>query len=116
MADPLPLQTDITDDVAALIGALQSARNLGPLPPGCQLIASALLCFGPDAGSASGEAVEALVGRRMEDVERELILHTLERCGGNRTSASVVLGISVRTMRNKLRAFHDAGYPVSPAP
>lgn len=116
MADPASSPTDVANDVAALIGALQNARDLGPLPPECQLIASALLCFGPDARPASGEAVEALVGRRMEDVERELILHTLERCNGNRTSASVVLGISVRTMRNKLRAFHDAGYLVSPAP
>lgn len=59
--------------------------------------------------------VESLVGHSVADVERELILQTLERCGGNRTSASTILGISVRTMRNKLRSFIDAGYPVSPA-
>lgn len=59
--------------------------------------------------------VDGLVGHTMADVERELILQTLERCGGNRTSASTILGISVRTMRNKLRSFIDAGYPVSPA-
>jgi DNA-binding NtrC family response regulator len=59
--------------------------------------------------------VEQLVGQTVADVERELILQTLERCGGNRTSASTILGISVRTMRNKLRSFIDAGYPVSPA-
>ena len=106
---------NVASDVAALVGALRSARELGPLPPECQLIASALLCFSPDAARGNGEAVGALVGRRMEDVERELILHTLERCEGNRTAASAVLGISVRTMRNKLRAFSDAGYPVSPA-
>lgn len=59
--------------------------------------------------------VVGLVGHSVADVERELILQTLERCGGNRTSASTILGISVRTMRNKLRSFIDAGYPVSPA-
>ena len=106
---------NVASDVAALVGALQNARELGPLPPECQLIASALLSFSPDVARGNGEAVEALVGRRMEDVERELILHTLDRCAGNRTAASVVLGISVRTMRNKLRAFSDAGYAVSPA-
>ncbi len=55
------------------------------------------------------------VGRRMEDVERDLILSTLTRCCGNRTSASSILGISIRTMRNKLKLFHEAGFPVAPA-
>jgi len=59
--------------------------------------------------------VEALVGRTVEEVERELILQTLERCHGNRTSASSILGISVRTMRNKLKTFIEAGIPVAPA-
>ncbi len=59
--------------------------------------------------------VEGLVGRTVEEVERELILQTLERCHGNRTSASNILGISVRTMRNKLRAFIEGGIAVPPA-
>jgi len=60
--------------------------------------------------------VANLVGRTVDDVERELILHTLARCRGNRTSASNILGISVRTMRNKLRTFIEAGIPVAPVP
>jgi two-component system response regulator HydG len=59
--------------------------------------------------------IESLIGRTVEEVERELILQTLERCQGNRTSASHILGISVRTMRNKLRTFIEAGISVSPA-
>lgn len=59
--------------------------------------------------------IDGLVGRTVEEVERELILQTLEHCRGNRTSASSILGISVRTMRNKLRSFIEAGIPVSPA-
>jgi DNA-binding NtrC family response regulator len=50
-------------------------------------------------------AIEQLVGQSVEQVERALILQTLERCGGNRTAAAAMLGISVRTMRNKLRNF-----------
>ncbi len=57
----------------------------------------------------------SLVGRTVDDVERDLILHTLEHCGGNRTTASTILGISVRTMRNKLRTFIEAGIAVEPA-
>lgn len=59
--------------------------------------------------------VKALVGRTVEEVERELILQTLECCRGNRTSASSILGISVRTMRNKLKSFIESGIPVAPA-
>lgn len=60
-----------------------------------------------------GEAqVAGLVGRTVGEVERALILRTLECCHGNRTSASGILGISVRTMRNKLKTFIEAGIPV----
>jgi two-component system response regulator HydG len=69
----------------------------------------------PVAADASGPVVGSLVGRTVEEVERELILQTLQRHHGNRTSASGVLGISVRTMRNKLKTFIEAGIPVAPA-
>lgn len=69
-----------------------------------------------DTSGDSGEAlVTGLVGRTVDDVERALILRTLERCRGNRTSASGILGISVRTMRNKLNSFVEAGIAVTPA-
>ena len=58
---------------------------------------------GPDQPMTA--AVEDLVGRTVDEVERALILQTLERCHGNRTMAAAMLGISVRTIRNKLRSF-----------
>ena len=60
--------------------------------------------------------VSALVGRRMEEVERELILETLSHCLGNRTRAAEILGISIRTLRNKLHEYRAAGADVTPAP
>lgn len=51
--------------------------------------------------------VEALVGRSLDDVEKALILATLGRCGGNRTWAAEILGISVRTLRNKILRYQD---------
>jgi two-component system response regulator HydG len=54
------------------------------------------------------------VASTVEDMERDLILRTLRHCRGNRTSASTILGISVRTMRNKLKTFIEAGIAVSP--
>jgi len=41
------------------------------------------------------------------EMERNLILHTLERHGGNRTHSARELGISIRTMRNKLREYRE---------
>ncbi len=59
------------------------------------------------AAGASAETVAGLVGRSIDDVERELILGTLESQGGNRTSTADILGISVRTLRNKLAQYGE---------
>ncbi|HEX2581371.1 MAG TPA: sigma-54 dependent transcriptional regulator [Dongiaceae bacterium] len=52
----------------------------------------------------------ALVGRSMAEVERTLIIDTLSHCLGNRTHAANILGISIRTLRNKLRQYADEGW------
>lgn len=57
----------------------------------------------------------AFVGKTVADLERELILSTLEHCIGNRTHAANILGISIRTLRNKLRQYSDAGVEVPKA-
>jgi len=56
-----------------------------------------------------------LVGQSMADVERRLILDTLEHTLGNRTHAATILGISIRTLRNKLRQYGDEGLAIPPA-
>ena len=56
----------------------------------------------------------ALVGRTVADVERDLILETLKHCLGNRTHAANILGISIRTLRNKLNEYADGGLPIPP--
>jgi DNA-binding NtrC family response regulator len=52
--------------------------------------------------------------RTVSDVERDLILDTLTHCLGNRTHAANILGISIRTLRNKLREYTQAGVRVAP--
>ncbi len=54
------------------------------------------------------------VGRRIDDVERDLILTTLSHTNGNRTHAAVMLGISIRALRNKLRDYAMSGVSVPP--
>jgi len=63
----------------------------------------------------AAEAVtRALVGRTVADVERDLILETLKHCLGNRTHAANILGISIRTLRNKLNEYAGDGMPIPP--
>lgn len=49
--------------------------------------------------------LDSKVGGTLASMEREIILKTLSREGGNRTNAARVLGISVRTLRNKLALY-----------
>ncbi|MGB8363391.1 MAG: sigma-54-dependent transcriptional regulator [Rhizomicrobium sp.] len=74
---------------------------------------------GPDLSGPVKAAVEtaqaatrSLVGRTVADVERDLILDTLDHCLGNRTHAANILGISIRTLRNKLREYGQSGLQV----
>jgi DNA-binding NtrC family response regulator len=53
-----------------------------------------------------------LVGRTVADVERDLIIDTVRHCLGNRTHAATILGISIRTLRNKLKQYMDEGFEV----
>ena len=75
--------------------------------------------FGAAAGpaeravQAAGAATLGLVGRTVADVERDLILDTLDHTLGNRTHAARILGISIRTLRNKLNEYVDAGIAVA---
>ena len=63
---------------------------------------------------AAETVTRALVGRTVADVERDLILETLKHCFGNRTHAANILGISIRTLRNKLNEYSGDGVPVPP--
>jgi len=61
------------------------------------------------------DAATLLVGRTVAEVERRLILDTLDHTLGNRTHAANILGISIRTLRNKLRQYNDEGFDVPPS-
>jgi DNA-binding NtrC family response regulator len=67
------------------------------------------------AASIAAEAVtRGLVGQTVAAVEQQLIIDTLSHCLGNRTHAANILGISIRTLRNKLKEYGDAGIAVPP--
>ncbi|OIQ85826.1 transcriptional regulatory protein ZraR [mine drainage metagenome] len=92
---------EIGPEAILLTGAPQ------PADPGAAVAAAA-------ATLANASTTRALVGRTVSDVERDLIIDTLEHCLGNRTHAANILGISIRTLRNKLRQYADEGIAVPP--
>lgn len=67
------------------------------------------------AGSSASAATAGLVGKTVAAVERDLIIDTLQHCLGNRTHAANILGISIRTLRNKLKQYNEEGFAVPPA-
>jgi two-component system response regulator FlrC len=84
------------------------------LPDGARMEAA----HGPAAHAArvAEQIAASHVGRTVAEVERDLILDTLKHCLGNRTHAANILGISIRTLRNKLNEYMTEGYAVpSPA-
>jgi two-component system response regulator FlrC len=66
------------------------------------------------ASMAAEAAARAFVGQTVAEVEQQLIIDTLSHCLGNRTHAANILGISIRTLRNKLKEYGDAGVSVPP--
>lgn len=67
------------------------------------------------AAQAADAVTRGFVGQTVAEMEKTLILDTLSHCLGNRTHAATILGISIRTLRNKLNEYADQGTPI-PAP
>ncbi|EAP90685.1 MAG: sigma-54-dependent Fis family transcriptional regulator [Oceanicaulis sp.] len=79
------------------------------LPDGSPLPASSAgAAMARQAAQAADEAIN-LVGKTVAEVEKDLILDTLDHCLGNRTHAANILGISIRTLRNKLKLYGEQG-------
>jgi DNA-binding NtrC family response regulator len=94
---------------------LAQGAEIGPeairLPDGSSMAAGATGAAA-HAAQAAETARRVSVGHTVAQMEQELILDTLSHCLGNRTHAANILGISIRTLRNKLRSYMDAGVRV----
>ena len=61
------------------------------------------------SSSSSSPSSPSLHLKPLRELEKEAILEALRACEGNRTRAAELLGISVRTLRNKLRQYRAQG-------
>jgi two-component system response regulator FlrC len=84
------------------------------LPDGAPMSTSPAADTARAASMAAEAASRAFVGQTVAAVEQQLIIDTLSHCLGNRTHAANILGISIRTLRNKLKEYGDAGVAVPP--
>jgi DNA-binding NtrC family response regulator len=64
----------------------------------------------PRGGSSvgMGTILTIKVGSRAVDVEQQLIIATLEACAGNKQKAAEILGVSLKTLYNRLAAYKEA--------
>ena len=69
----------------------------------------------PQSGQETDPAETPAVGQTVAGMERKLIIDTLKHTLGNRTTAANILGISIRTLRNKLKQYQEEGFNVPPA-
>jgi len=76
----------------------------------------------PIAPVITGDCVTLQLGSRLADAEQKLICATLGHCGGNKTRTAEVLGVSLKTLYNRLNEYeaklvtydntHHADHPV----
>jgi len=79
-----------------------------------QVISAACIPFDPpgQAPAATGQSITVEVGCSLQDMERQLILATLEAMNGHKERAAAILGISHKTLYNRLREYgRDAVEP-----
>ena len=66
----------------------------------------------PISSSSRRRLARWLVGSPISAVERDLILETLTHTHGNRTVSARLLGVSVRTLRNKITEYSTNGLDI----
>ena len=67
-------------------------------------------------GGTAGPGMVLAPGMTVDDAETQLILMTLQHTRDNKTRAAEILGISLKTLHNKLNRLRDRGRPEEPAP
>ena len=69
---------------------------------------------GKSRTDSGGPFLQIRVGSTVAQVERVLTLATLQQCGGVKEKAAQMLGVSLKTLYNRLREYESPREPASP--
>jgi DNA-binding NtrC family response regulator len=83
------------------VGVVDWSSTMGHMPP-----------HAPISPASRRRLAGWLVGSSLRDVEQDSILETLSHTRRNRTEAARLLGVSVRTLRNKITQYFAAGLDI----
>ena len=93
---------------AVVLCADGAPLDAGHLPPN----------FGKSPATASqsldSSVIQVRIGSTVDEIERLLILRTLESTGQNKTRAAEILGVSLKTMHNKLKEYSQTRTEIEP--
>lgn len=64
----------------------------------------------PTIDSVEESLPDSIYNMKLEDLERRVICETIARCGGNKTTAAKQLGVTSRTLTNKMNRYKELGY------
>ena len=87
--------------------SLSAASVAGSAQP--TRLADSIECIRESSPSTEDGALVIRSGTTVQDMEKALILETLRANNNNRTEAAKLLGISIRTLRNKLHDYRQDG-------
>jgi len=87
------LPVNLQPKAAAVPAAMAATAAAGPAAPA------------PDAPAGDSDAVRVPIGTTVGEAEKNLILRTLEHTRNNKTRAAEILGISLKTLHNKLKEY-----------
>jgi DNA-binding NtrC family response regulator len=87
--------------MTGMVGIVEWSSAMGRMSP-----------LAPVSSASRRRLARWLVGSPIRDVERDLFLETLANTHGNRTASARLLGVSVRTLRNKIAEYLAEGIDV----
>lgn len=88
---------------------LENTLERSVLMNACQVLLPEHLVFDEPISSRVDAPSAVLSGQTVHDMEKTLIFDTLRSVDDNRTQAAKLLGISIRTLRNKLKLYQESG-------
>ena len=94
-------------------GNIRELRNI--IHYACVVCQSNLITTGDLPGLVENTApdLEQMEGRMLADVEKQMIFASLGKFGGSKTLAAAELGVTPRTISNKLRLYQEQGLKVA---